>query len=287
MNHAELYLTATRLTFVEHLRNRLAMALIAVFIPTWISLAYFVFENRPVPFRLQATGEVLHPPGNEFTQIAGAVNALTLIVGFMMFAATFTSGTFDRRLAMAGYPRVHLLLAKLTALTLVSAAVAVYATAVTCVFWSPRRLLLFTAALLCASLTYGGFGILFGSLLRREVEGMFAIVMTSCLDVGLQNPVHSSGANGDLVQYLPCYGALQAGTAVGFSAASVPTCFARQLAWFLCAITAGLMVFRRSTRRLPPPSRTGFLRRRPRGVPRPTPPVPAAPPDPAAAPGAD
>ncbi|MBY8853596.1 ABC transporter permease, partial [Saccharothrix sp. MB29] len=107
---------------------------------------------------------------------------------------------------MAGYPRTHLVLAKVTALALVSAAVAAYATAVTCLAWTPRQPLLLAAALFCAGLTYGALGVGFGSVLRREVEGMFAIVMTSIIDLALQNPIVSSGADNPIVRFLPSYG---------------------------------------------------------------------------------
>ncbi|MEU5420019.1 ABC transporter permease [Streptomyces sp. NPDC001407] len=288
MNHTTLYVTATRFALVEHLRNRLAMGLIAAFIPVWITLAYCVIEDPPIPFRLHETGQILHPRGNELTSIVGALNSITLIVGFMMFAATFTSGPFDRRLSMAGYRRVHLLLAKLTALTLISATVAVYATAITYAFWSPRRPVLFVAALFCASLTYGAIGIVFGSLLRRDVEGMFAIVMTSGLDAGLQNPVTTGGAaNGGLVTLLPSYGSLQTGAAAGFSTAPVSGYLAVQLAWFAGAAAVSLLVFHRSTRRLAPPSGPGIRRLRLPLMRRPTQTPPVAPREAAAAPGTD
>lgn len=191
--HWSLFTTASRYALIGHARNRFAMLLVVLYIPVWIALAYLTIPDRPAPFRLRATGEVLTPPGNHLTQITGALNAVTLIAGFMMFAATFTGGAFDRRLAMAGYPRHHLVLAKLSALTLVCAAVAAYATAAAGFAWSPRQPLMLAAALFCAALTYGTLGVVFGSVLRREVEGMFAILMISIIDVALQNPCRVPG----------------------------------------------------------------------------------------------
>lgn len=198
--------------------------------------------------QLQATGQWLTPHGNELTAVSGALNAVTLITGFLMFAATFHSGGFDKRLALAGFPRPHLVAAKTTGLAVASALVAAYATAVTCLTWSPRRPVLLMAALFCAALTYGILGIGFGSLLRREVEGMFAIVMTSIIDLALQNPVTSSGADSPGLRLLPSYGAMQAATAAGFSTEAVPGCLVIQLAWFTAAAAAGLLAFRYRTR---------------------------------------
>ena len=234
---------ATRFTLIEHVRNRFAMTLVILFVPVWMTLAYLAMPDTPARMRLRATGEALASHGNELTSISGALNAVTLITGFMMFSATFSGSGFDRRLAMAGYPRAHLVLAKVTALALVSAAVAAYATAIICLAWTPRQPLLLAASLFCAGLTYGALGVGFGSLLRREVEGMFPIVMTSVIDLALQNPIASQGLTTRRA-LLPSYGAMQAASAAGFSTSPVPGHLAMQLAWFAGAALLALLAFR-------------------------------------------
>ncbi|MGV9289160.1 ABC transporter permease [Streptomyces sp. NPDC003719] len=254
--HLDLFTTATRYDLTEHARNRFAMLLVVFFIPTWVGLVYLTIPHEAAPFRLASTGEKLAPAGNELTQITGALNAVTLVTGFMMFAATFTGGRFDRRLAMAGYPRTHLVLAKAASLVLASALLAAYATAVIRIAWAPEQPSLLAAALFCAALTYGAMGVVLGSLLRREVEGMFALVMTSVIDVALQNPMVSAGADNPLTHLLPTYGSVQAATAAGFSTTSLPAHLALQLLW--CAATAllGLLAFCHRTRNaLPVPGR--------------------------------
>ncbi|WP_069169257.1 hypothetical protein [Streptomyces griseus] len=254
--HWSLFTTASRYALVGHTRNRFAMLLVVVYIPLWIALACMTIPGGPAPFRLRATGEILSPPGNHLTQITGALNAVTLIAGFMMFVATFTGGAFDRRLTMAGYPRYHLVLAKLSALTLVCAAVAVYATAAVGLAWPTRQPLVLTAALFFAAMTYGALGVVLGSVLRREVEGMFAILMISILDSALQNPLSSSGSDSALVCFLPTYGAVQASMSAAFSGASAAQGLAIQSLWLVGTASAGFLVFRRRTRNALPPQRT-------------------------------
>ncbi|MDX3537538.1 ABC transporter permease [Streptomyces sp. MB09-01] len=243
-----LLVTATRYALVEHARNRFAMVLIAAFLPVWTCLAYVAIPDSPAPIRLRATGELLAPQGNEITAISGALNAVTLITGFLMFAATFTSSGFDRRLAMAGYPRTHLVAAKVGALALASALISAYATVVACLTWTPNQPLLLAVAFFSAGLTYGVLGVGFGALLRREVEGMFAIVMTSIVDLLLQNPIMSSGAGSSITRFLPSYGAMQAATAAGFSHTATPSYVLGQLAWCTVAALLGLLAFHRRTR---------------------------------------
>lgn len=156
------------------------------------------------------------------------------------------------RLAMAGYPRYHLVLAKLSALTLVCAAIAGYATVAVGFSWPPRQPLLLAAALFCAALTYGALGVVFGSVLRREVEGMFAILMISILDVALQNPLSSSGSDSAVVRFLPTYGAVQAGMSAAFSDASAVQGLVIQCLWLIAAASAGFLVFHAADRKRAP-----------------------------------
>ncbi|MGF6882565.1 hypothetical protein ABIA39_001507 [Nocardia sp. GAS34] len=201
-----------------------------------------------VPFRLRGTGLVLHANGNELAQISAAIATVTMIIGFMMFAATFSSGAFDRRLSMAGYPRGALALAKIACLVVASLVVCAYATAVICCFWPPRQPVVLAAALFCAAMTYGALGVALGALLRREVEGMFAITMFSCVDMAVENPIASVGANSEFVHWLPSYGAMQAATAAGFSDTTLLAGFAVQLTWFTASALAGLAAFHLRTR---------------------------------------
>ncbi|WP_067668463.1 hypothetical protein [Nocardia miyunensis] len=247
-NGFRLFLIATRYGLIEHARNRFAMLLVAAFVPVLVTLARVAITGIEVPFRLRDTGLVVHANGNQLAQISAALMAVTLIVGFMMFAATFSSGVFDRRLSMAGYPRVALGMAKIACLVLASVVVSVYATAIICCYWSPRQPVLLAAALFGAAMTYGALGVALGALLHREVEGMFAIAMISCLDMAVQNPIASVGADSGLVRWLPSYGAMQASTAAGFSDTTPFAGFAVQLAWFAASTLLGLVAFHLRTR---------------------------------------
>ncbi|WP_280258251.1 hypothetical protein [Nocardia wallacei] len=246
--NVRLFLIATRYGLIEHARNRFAMLLVAVFIPVFVTLAGLIITDAQVPFRLRGTGVVVHAAGNELAQISGALTAVCLIIGFMMFAATFSSGAFDRRLCMAGYPRVALGSAKVACLVMASMAVSVYATVSICSSWSPRQPIVLAAALFCDAMTYGALGVALGTMLRREVEGMFAIAMISCFDMVVQNPVASIGADSDFVRLLPSYGAMQTSTAAGFSDTTLFAGLALQLAWFTASVLVGLVAFHLRTR---------------------------------------
>ncbi|MGW1594419.1 hypothetical protein [Streptomyces sp. NPDC002343] len=176
-----------RCTLLGHLRNRLALALAVAFIPVWIAVARLCTSDQVVSIRLDAISVPVSAPASQLGQVASALGAVTMVAGFITFTETFQSRHVDRRLLLAGYPRLPMLLAKLTAIAL---------TAV-------------TLALAGAGLAYGGIGLLLGSLVRGELEGFFLIIMLSLVDTGLQNPVFNTLMDVAGVSALPLYGVNQ------------------------------------------------------------------------------
>jgi len=240
--------TAIRMALIEHARNRLALWLIVLYLPFWLTAIYFILPKQRVAFVLRAFGDTLWAQGNELSQITGALNAVTQIVGFMMFTVTFRSNTFDRRLALAGYPRGHLVAAKTCVLITLSTVISCYAAALMTLFWNQQQMWLLAVSLLLAAMTYGAFGVLLATSVRGELEGMFLVLMISIVDVGLQNPIANHAASNGLLSVLPTYGAMQAASAAGFSSIAPATHLALQFAWFATLTSVGLVVFLRRTR---------------------------------------
>ncbi|MBZ4319255.1 ABC transporter permease [Streptomyces huiliensis] len=242
------FATAARFALLEHVRNRLALVLVVLFVPLWISLGHAVVDHHEVRFMLRATHGTVTAHGNDLGNITGALNAVTLIVGFMMFSVTFKAAAFDRRLAMAGYPRRHLLAAKLAALVVVAVVTCAYATFAVCLYWSPRQPWLLALALACGALTYGGLGVMLGALVRGELTGMLLIIMTSIIDTGLQSPLANPVADDDVIRYLPSFGAMQVATTAGFrDAIPLPYLLLGPL-WFTGALLVAALAFRFHTR---------------------------------------
>jgi ABC-2 type transport system permease protein len=243
------YLTATRYALLELARNRFAFGLLLLFVPVWFGTLVALIPGDSVPFKLGATGAFIQASGRDLTALTAGLNALTLIVGFLMFAATRKAAAFDRRLVLCGYSQRALVAAKLTALTVASVVIALYSAAVLLVFWRPENIALVWLSYVLAALIYGGLGILLGVLVRSELAGFFLIIMVSLFDTLLQNPVENPVANAAWLKYLPAYGPTQVGVAGGFTSA-VPWLEALVgLAWFAGFALAGLLIFSWRTRR--------------------------------------
>lgn len=198
-----------RCTLLGHLRNRLALALAIAFIPVWIAVARLCTSDEVVRVWLDAISAPVSTRASQVAQVASALGAVTLVAGFITFTETFQSRQMDRRLLLAGYPRLPMLLAKLAAVALTAVILAFYTTILLWISLPVRHAGPLGLALAGAGLAYGGIGLLLGSLVRGELEGFFLIIMLSLVDTGLQNPVFNTLMDVAGVSAFPLYGVNQ------------------------------------------------------------------------------
>ncbi|TQS26122.1 ABC transporter permease [Microbispora sp. KK1-11] len=246
--HWACYATAVRMTFVEHLRNRLASVIIVVFIPMWAILIYALSLEIPLPFYVRAADRTVTVPAGVLNQLGGALQILALITGFMMFVTTMNSASFDRRLVRSGFPHMCLIAAKLTALVVVALCVALYATGLICLTHPTAQPLLLAAALAGGALIYGGIGIALAAVLTSDLAGLVLVTVICSIDLALQSPLATPAAASALVRYLPDYGPMQAAVAavamdtVPWNAVGPAVC------WALGTVVLGISAFAGRTR---------------------------------------
>lgn len=240
--------TALRYTLRELARNRLAAGLLIVFVPLWYFLLGALINDSPVAFKYGLTGKYLQVDGHNLTLITLGINTVTLILGFLFFSSTRGASAFDQRLVRSGYRQLALMLAKVMAMVVASAAVSTYALAILAIVWRPRGLFMIWLSFLLAALIYGALGLLLGALLRSELAGFFIIVMLSLLDTFFQDPVENPVGNADILKIFPSYGPTQVAVAGAFT----PTFPGREilisLAWFTGLAIIGLGIFWLRTR---------------------------------------
>ncbi len=242
------YLVATRYALFEHMRNRTALLLLIAFVPVWDYLFWVIVPDAPLAFLFRATHVLLQVDGRDLTLFTAGLNAITLILGFLFFSSTRKSITFDHRLILSGYPQAVLILAKLTALVVVAAAVSLYTSLVLFAFWRPSSLPLVWLGFLSMGLSYGTFGLLLGVLVRGELEGFFLIIMVSLMDTSLQNPLGNPIANKDFLAWFPSYAPMQFVVGGAFAQALPWLYLLYSLAWPLAFVLLGLAIFWWKTR---------------------------------------
>ncbi|WP_086739889.1 hypothetical protein [Streptomyces glaucescens] len=237
------FAVALGFTLTGHLRNRLAMAMIAFFIPTWIYLVRATALNKDITFSSSALGVEVVASMNRTIQVSSSLHAVTVIAGFMMFMATFSARDMDLRLVLAGYPRLQLLVAKVVALLLVAALLTGYTLALLQLSWPLAQPGAVAAALAAAILAYGGLGIMAGFVLRSELEGFFVVVMATLIDVGMQSPVSNPAGDQPWLSLLPLYGPAQAALVASFTTTDSFACAALALRWFAATSVLALLTF--------------------------------------------
>ncbi|MFJ8194178.1 ABC transporter permease [Streptomyces sp. NPDC096094] len=241
------FTVALGFTLTGHLRNRLAMSMIAFFIPTWIYLVRGTALDKDITFS-STLGIEITATMNRAIQVSSALHAVTVIAGFMMFMATFSARDIDLRLVLAGYPRLQLLAARFVALLVVTVLLTCYTTGLLWMSWPLTQPGTVAAAVAAAILAYGGLGVMTGYLLRGELEGFFVVVMATLIDVGMQSPVSNPAGDQAWLGVLPLYGPAQAALAASFTHASALTCAARALPWFAATSLLAVLIFCLRTR---------------------------------------
>jgi ABC-2 type transport system permease protein len=236
--------TAIRLSLAAQVRNRLAWILLVVFVPVWYLLIGSMISHTGAEFRLRATGTGIVVDGHNLTLITAGLSAITLITGFVVFAAVRRSLPFDRRLVLSGYRHAALIAAKTNAALVQAVGIGAYAALVLLAFWRPAGAWAVAAAFMLGAATYAAFGLLIGVLVRGDLEGFFLIIMISMLDTFLENPVDNPLANRPLLEFFPSYGPTQFAAAGAFHHQALVSMVGVSLAWTAAFALLGLVVLR-------------------------------------------
>lgn len=244
------FLTALKFSFKEQLTNKFAFGLLVIFVPIWYWMVGAITPNTAVAFRFRPTGSFIQANGHNLILITAGLNVLTMILGFMFFHSAHRSLDFDRRLTRAGLKRFGFIGAKVTALMVTTALVALYTTLVLVAFWHfPHNTAEVWLGFWLASLIYGSLGLLLGLLINNELVGFFIVIMFSMMDTFLQNPVGNPAANKTFLEYFPSYSPMQLSVAGGFTRLFAASQVWLGLAWFIGLILVALSIFFVRTRR--------------------------------------
>ena len=236
--------TAMRLGLAGQVRNRFAWILLVAFVPVWYLLIGSMIAHHGAGFRLRATGATLVVDGHNLTLITAGLSSITLITGFVVFAAVRRSRAFDRRLVLSGYRPAALIAAKTGGALVQAVAIGAYATIVMLFFWRPAGVWAVAVTFMLAAATYAALGLLIGVLVRGDLEGFFLIIMVSLLDTFLENPVDNPLANKPILEFFPSYGPTQFAAAGAFHHQVLLSMAAVSLGWTAAFSLLGLIVLR-------------------------------------------
>jgi hypothetical protein len=199
--------TSAEMSLRELARNRLILVR-AVLVPLLsFSVAVASTHERELAVRLARA------PTADLLAVNERVQALLFLgvaaVGLMgaFFGANLVQRRVEvnRRLVLCGYRASELVAAKLWVLLLIVLASAIYTLGILLLLAEVERPLGVLAGFALAAFVYGAYGLSVGSIFRRDLETVFAILLLINIDAGwLQNPIYYLHARSPwLVESLP------------------------------------------------------------------------------------
>jgi hypothetical protein len=207
------------------LRRRIVLLLMLVIPAIFLGIVSLTTSERPLPFRLSSLDEepVVAIPEEGIHFVFFAVASVGFLLSFLALNLIQKNRHVTRRLILCGYSPTELLTSKLAALLVFIVVVSTYVGLLTNFLYEIDHLGWFIFSLVSICFVYGCYGLLVGSLIRGELEGILLIVLLVNIDVGwLQNPLFYEGAqNQEVIRYLPAYFPSQAALIAAFTDYSI------------------------------------------------------------------
>jgi len=172
--------TGTRLRLLELGRTPVTLAMVFALPPVVVEMYGVALESFPV---VPSAGADPTTVG----RMTGTLFAVAFLAGLVGLFQILSATRGDERLAVAGYPRSSMLVARLVTMVVVAVVATAVAYAVLTVRVAVAAPALAFGVLALAGLLYGLLGVVVGSLLPRELEGSLVLVFLADVDNALSS----------------------------------------------------------------------------------------------------
>lgn len=220
---------ASRMGFREQVRRPLLLVLLVVVPFFFITKAISATQRLPRVIGLPAGAQVL----TNMRDIHGAVMAaitVSFLAGLVGVFVMQSVRQADRRLVVAGFRPVEVLVPRLLVLSAATAFVLAVSLAVTALSFAPNGWLAFSIGNLLAGFIYAMLGALAGAVLS-PLGATYLMLFGAMLDLGIvQNPMFGTGVP-------PAWGALLPGYGPG--RIIIGAAFSDRFAWSELALSLG------------------------------------------------
>ena len=198
---------SVQMIFRALLRQKIVVLLV-LFIPIFfLFIVEFTSSENLLPMTFPSIegSDPIFLPERLISLIYYSIATCGFLVAFLSLYLIQQNKQANKRLVLCGYHPSVLLLAKLIVLIIIIISISLYVGVLTSFFHDFDNLTGLVLGLVLIGLVYGSYGLFIGSLLKRELEGILAIVLLVNIDVGwLQNPVFlTQSENQEFITYLP------------------------------------------------------------------------------------
>lgn len=229
-------------------RKRLVIALALVLPPVFFAAVVATASDRVIPIELaSADGSSIRVEERRQSIVFIGVAAAALVAAFFASSLIQQQVEANRRLVLCGYRSSELIAARLLVLLGLVAATAAYTWLIAGLFagevFAPGVLL----GMASGAFVYGCYGLLVGSLFRRDLESIFAILVLINIDAGwLQNPIYYAAAGSKwLIEGLPAHYPSQVAYLSAFTSYPIGTEMLGVLGYGVAFLAAAIITYER------------------------------------------
>jgi len=197
------------MTLRELFRRRIIVILLLLIPSIFYAVTYLTTNMMPIPFQLAAVeGEPgLMVPARHIGLVFMGLASTGILAALLSMSLIQRNVRVKRRLIVCGYTSTEISMSKLLVMFAIVILVGFYVGSMLRIFFTPQSFLFVVSGFILVGFVYGSYGLLVGSLLKSELEGILLIILLVNIDVGwLQNPIFYAGAlNKGLIRGLPAF----------------------------------------------------------------------------------
>jgi len=228
-------------------RNRFTVLLIFLIPAVFYTVAWITFSESPIFFILGSLKDkpVISVVQQQLGLVFIGLAATGLIASFIAMNLMQRNRMAKKRLLYCGLKTAKLIVAKLVIIIGINLVLGIYISALACLLMDPQSVIGMAIGFCLCGFVYGCFGLLVGSLVNRELEGILLIVLLANIDVGwLQNPIYYADAQHKfIIEYLPAFYPSQAAACGAFTHYTIAAPVIYSLVYGMVFLVLSFVVF--------------------------------------------
>lgn len=201
--------TCLKMELLSLLRRKIVLILLLVIPAVFLIVVKLTSSERELPFRLASLSQetIISISERGVNFVFFSVASVGFLISFLALNLIQRNKDTSRRLIICGYSPQEMLISKMVALLFFIVAVSLYVGGLSHMLHKMNHFGPYVLSLTLIGLVYGCYGLLIGSFIKGELEGILMIVLLVNIDVGwLQNPFfYEAAQNQFLIRYLPAY----------------------------------------------------------------------------------
>lgn len=214
-------LYSASLIFKEIFRNRITLLLLILIPATFYIIALYTTSEIPMLIKIASIDKepiILVKP-KDLGIIYIGLAATGFIASFIALNIMQRNSLASKRQILCGYRTIELSLAKFFLVICTVILTGIYIAAMGFVLVHPKHISGVVLGYILCGFIYGSYGLLIGSILKKELEGILFIVLLANLDIGwLQNPIFYAGTvNKTIIKLLPGFNPSQVSVISAFT----------------------------------------------------------------------